>query len=122
MITLSRLYTHPVKSMRGLQLSHALVSESGLIFDRNFMLTTPDGTFITARKYPQMLLFTPAILNNGIYLLAPNGENATVLYSDFLHEQKPTEVWGNHFTALIAPEEINQWLSVFLIFQYNYVG
>lgn len=113
MITLSRLYTHPVKSMRGLQLSHALVSESGLIFDRNFMLTTTDGTFITARKYPQMLLFTPAMLNNGIYLRAPNGENASVLYSDFLPEQQPTEVWGNHFTALIAPETVNQWLSGF---------
>ncbi|NHB96993.1 YcbX family protein [Photorhabdus stackebrandtii] len=113
MITLSRLYTHPVKSMRGLQLSHALVSESGLIFDRNFMITMTDGTFITARKYPQMLLFTPAMLNNGIYLRAPNGENASVLYSDFLPEQQPTEVWGNHFTALIAPETVNQWLSGF---------
>ncbi|MGA9618337.1 MAG: MOSC N-terminal beta barrel domain-containing protein, partial [Serratia proteamaculans] len=47
MITLSKLYVHPVKSLRGLQLSHAQVSSSGLAFDRTFMITEPDGTFIT---------------------------------------------------------------------------
>ncbi len=26
-------------------------------------------------------------------------------------QSRPTEVWGNHFTALIAPEAINSWLS-----------
>ncbi|MBI6548473.1 YcbX family protein [Xenorhabdus lircayensis] len=113
MIALSRLYTYPIKSMRGLQLSYSLVHESGLMFDRNFMITTTEGTFITARQYPQMLLFTPTMLHNGLYLQAPNGESATVLYADFEEERSPTEVWGNHFTALVAPEPINAWLSVF---------
>lgn len=113
MITLSRLYTHPVKSMRGIRLSHGYADISGLTFDRNFMVTTLEGKFITARKYPQMLLFTPAMLNNGLYLKAPNGESATVLYQDFNEKQSPTEVWGNHFHALIAPDEINNWLSTF---------
>lgn len=113
MITLSRLYTHPVKSMRGIRLSHGYADISGLTFDRNFMVTTLEGKFITARKYPQMLLFTPAMLNNGLYLKAPNGESATVLYQDFNEKQSPTEVWGNHFHALIAPDKINNWLSTF---------
>ncbi|AOM40655.1 YcbX family protein [Xenorhabdus hominickii] len=113
MLALSRLYTYPVKSMRGLQLSHSLVNESGLTFDRNFMITTLDGTFITARQYPQMLLFTPTMLNNGLYLQAPNRESATILYADFKEERFPTEVWGNHFTALVAPDLVNTWLSGF---------
>ncbi|CAM3678917.1 YcbX family protein [Xenorhabdus thuongxuanensis] len=113
MLTLSRLYTYPVKSMRGLQLSHSLVNESGLMFDRNFMITTTDGTFITARQYPQMLLFTPTMLHNGLYLQAPNGESVTVIYDDFREKHFPTEVWGNHFTALVAPEMVNSWLSGF---------
>ena len=73
MITLSRLYVHPVKSLRGLQLSYAQVGSSGLAFDRNFMITEPDGTFITARQYPQMVLFTPALLPDGLFLTAPDG-------------------------------------------------
>ncbi|BBI92050.1 putative predicted 2Fe-2S cluster-containing protein [Serratia symbiotica str. Tucson] len=111
MITLARLYVHPVKSLRGLQLSHAQVSSSGLAFDRTFMITDVDGTFITARQYPQMVLFTPALLANGLFLTAPDGVSAAIHFSDFATAAQPTEVWGNHFTALIAPAEINRWLS-----------
>ena len=113
MITLSRLYIHPVKSMRGIQLSHALADASGLAFDRIFMVTETDGTFITARQHPQMVLFTPAMLHDGLYLTAPDGSSATIRFADFLPQPSPTEVWGNHFTALIAPQEINHWLSAF---------
>ena len=70
MITLSQLYIHPVKSMRGLALSHAQATTSGLAFDRIFMVTEPDGTFITARQFPQMVLFTPAIIHDGLFLSA----------------------------------------------------
>lgn len=111
MITLSRLYVHPVKSLRGLQLSHAQVASHGLAFDRTFMITEPDGTFITARQYPQMVLFTPALVADGLFLTAPDGSSATVRYSDFAAEEHPSEVWGNRFTARVAPSAINHWLS-----------
>ena len=48
MATLIRLFIHPVKSMRGIGLTHALADVSGLAFDRIFMITEPDGTFITS--------------------------------------------------------------------------
>lgn len=111
MITLSRIYIHPVKSMRGLQLSHTQVITSGLLFDRIFMLTKPDGTFITARQYPEMVLFTPTLLNNELSIKAPDGRNVSVNLCDFLPDAQPTEVWGNNFTALVAPSKINSWLS-----------
>lgn len=113
MISLSQLYIHPVKSMRGLALSHAKLATSGLAFDRIFMITEPDGTFITARQYPQMVLFTPAIQHDGLYLSAPDGSSAAVRFADFEPTPAATEVWGNHFTALVAPDEINSWLSGF---------
>ncbi|KOC87450.1 YcbX family protein [Winslowiella iniecta] len=113
MITLSRLFIHPVKSMRGLQLSHAQALESGLAFDRVFMITEPDGTFITARQFPEIVLFTPALTLDGLYLQAPDGSSASIRFADFAAESAPTQVWGNHFTALIAPETINNWLSGF---------
>lgn len=113
MISLSRLFIHPVKSMRGTQVSHAAALASGLAFDRTFMLTDPDGTFITARQFPEMVLFTPALLPDGLLLIAPDGSSAVIRFADFIAEPAPVEVWGNHFTALIAPAEINSWLSGF---------
>lgn len=113
MINLSQLHIYPVKSMRGLALSHTQVSSSGAAFDRIFMVTETDGTFITARQYPQMVLFTPALLQDGLYLTAPDGSSATIRFADFTLAPAPTEVWGNHFTARVAPAEINDWLSGF---------
>jgi uncharacterized protein YcbX len=113
MVTLSRLFIHPVKSMRGMGLSHAYADSSGLAFDRIFMVTETDGTFITARQFPQMVKFIPAPLHDGLHLTAPDGSSAMVRFSDFSIQQEPTEVWGNHFTALIAPDRVNQWLSGF---------
>ena len=104
MLTLSRLFIHPVKSMRGVHLSHAQALESGLAFDRIFMVTDLDGTFITARQYPEMVRFTPALLTDGLSLQAPDGSQAMIHFSDFAAQEAPTEVWGNHFTARIAPD------------------
>ena len=81
MVTLSRLFIHPVKSMRGIGLSHAYAGISGLAFDRIFMVTETDGTFITARQFPQMVKFIPAPLHDGLHLTAPDGSSAMVLIS-----------------------------------------
>ncbi len=113
MQTLSRLFIHPVKSMRGLHLSHAQVLGSGVAFDRIFMVAELDGTFITARQYPEMVRFTPALLTDGLFLQAPDGSQSTIRFDDFAAQEHPTEVWGNHFTARIAPDAINAWLSGF---------
>ena len=78
MVTLSRLFIHPVKSMRGIGLSHAYADISGLAFDRIFMVTETDGTFITARQFPQMVKFIPAPLHDGLHLTAPDGSSAVV--------------------------------------------
>lgn len=113
MIGLSRLFIHPVKSMRGTQVSHAQALESGLAFDRVFMITDTEGTFITARQYPEMVLFTPALIPDGLFLAAPDGSSATIRFADFQQEASPTEVWGNVFTSQIAPVPVNEWLSGF---------
>ncbi len=124
MATLSRLFIHPVKSMRGIGLTHALADISGLAFDRIFMITEPDGTFITARQYPDMVRFTPSPVHDGLHLTAPDGSSALVRFADFAQPDEPTEVWGNHFTARIAPGAINRWLSGFFNreVQFRWVG
>lgn len=90
MATLSRLFIHPVKSMRGIGLTHALADISGLAFDRIFMVTEPDGTFITARQFPQMVRFTPSPLHDGLHLTAPDGSSALVRFTDFTPQDAPT--------------------------------
>lgn len=114
MLNLSQIFIHPVKSMRGLQFSHAQVMSGGLAFDRILMITDHDGKFITARQYPQLVCFTPALILNGIVITSTDNQSKTVKFSDFSEDMQPTEVWGNHFTAHIAPDDVNQWLSSYI--------
>lgn len=113
MIALSRLYIHPVKSMGAQRQSQALVQPGGFAFDRQFMVTEPDGTFITARQIPELVLFTAAPTPEGLFLTAPDSTTANIRFADFAPLYAPTEVWGNHFSAHIAPETVNKWLSGF---------
>ncbi len=83
--------------MRGIGLTHALADVSGLAFDRIFMITEPDGTFITARQFPQMVRFTPSPVHDGLHLTAPDGSSAYVRFADFATQDAPTEVWGHTF-------------------------
>lgn len=113
MISLSRLFIHPVKSMRGTAVSQSLVQPRGLSWDRMFMLTDPQGNFITARQHPEMVLFTPLVVAEGLFLQASDGSQALVRFDEFSPQKEPTEVWGTVFSAHIAPDNINSWLSGF---------
>lgn len=112
MVTLTRLLF--IRLNQCVELTHARPADvSGLAPDRIFMITEPDGTFITARQFPQMVRFTPSPFHDGLHLTAPDGSSALVRFADFATRDAPTEVWGNHFTARIAPAAINLWLSGF---------
>lgn len=113
MVFVNQLYIHPVKSMQGIALESSDVLASGLKYDRIFMVTEPNGMFVTARETPQLLQLKTVINDHGI-LISINQQQIQVNYADFSLNNEPTEVWGNHFTAYIAAISVNQFLSDFL--------
>jgi uncharacterized protein YcbX len=60
---LSQLLLYPIKSCAGLSVSTATLLESGLsaqgVHDREWMLVTEDGQFLTQREFPRMALVRP---------------------------------------------------------------
>lgn len=107
---IQQLYLYPIKSTQAYQVSQALVQPQGLNFDREFMLTEVDGTFITARKDAELFLFSAFPIPSGLYVQHRQGDAIQVHYRDFA-QQAQCEVWGNHFPSWIAPETVNQWFS-----------
>ncbi|WP_424405729.1 MOSC domain-containing protein [Pasteurella sp. PK-2025] len=107
---IQQLYLYPIKSTQAYQVSQAMVQLQGLNFDREFMLTEPNGTFITARKDPALFAFSTFPLSMGIAVHHQDGSTLHIYYPDFL-QQHSCEVWGNHFPSWVAKPEINQWFS-----------
>ncbi len=63
MPTLSQLFLYPIKSCAGMAVQEATLLESGLaahgVHDREWMLVTESGQFLTQREFPRMALIRP---------------------------------------------------------------
>ncbi|CAL8463480.1 g3014 [Coccomyxa elongata] len=55
------LYVYPVKSLKGISLTTADVSPIGFTWDRHWLITRPDGRFLTQRQIPRMTLISTAL-------------------------------------------------------------
>lgn len=137
MIHVKQLVIYPVKSMQGISLKSSQVLASGLKYDRVFMVCEPNGRFITAREFPQLLQLITEIDEKGLKIRLPTSLNRqpqsnhittpTHIYtkfSEFSSTVEPSQVWNSHFTAHIAPIVVNQFLSEFLQFdvQLRWIG
>lgn len=119
-ITLSELWIYPLKSGRGIRLSEARLSPTGLAWDRRWMLVDPDHRFVTQREVPAMARLEPIIDQAG----DPEGpSDPTRLGFRFEGRElgkladaqawHPAEVvvWRSQVAALMAPAAVNAWLS-----------
>ncbi|MCC6260387.1 MAG: MOSC domain-containing protein [Anaerolineales bacterium] len=121
MIQLSGLSYYPIKSCRGFDLREARVERMGLENDRRLMLVTPDGDFLTQRKYAKLALVTPTLQTDSVTLSAPNFETLKV---DLQKRGAifPVNIWksaGVH--AIDQGEEAAQWFSDWLGVQVRLV-
>ncbi|PJG83990.1 MOSC domain-containing protein [Caviibacterium pharyngocola] len=107
---LQHIYLYPIKSTQAYGVEQAVVQTQGLNFDREFMLTEPDGKFITARKDGALYDFAAFPVPLGLQVHHRDGSVIFVRYQDF-QQQSECEVWGNQFAAFVAPETINHWFS-----------
>ncbi|MDH2997237.1 Fe-S protein [Pasteurellaceae bacterium LFhippo2] len=109
---ITQLNLYPIKSTQAYRVEQAVVNLQGLNFDREFMITELDGTFVTARKDKALYQLSAFPVSSGILIAHDNGEQYLVRYADFEQTQS-SEVWGTYFDSFVAKEEVNQWLSQF---------
>ncbi len=60
MPVLSEIFVYPIKSCAGIPLTRAVLLETGLEYDRNWMVTDPSGQMLTQRAHLRMALIRTA--------------------------------------------------------------
>jgi len=60
-VRIAALNVHPIKSCAGVPLREALLIETGLEFDRAWMVVDAAGRFVTQRELPRMALIRPTL-------------------------------------------------------------
>ena len=69
--TISQLFVYPIKSCAGVELEDSLLIETGLEFDRAWMVVDETGEFLSQRELPRMALITPQLKQFEMVLRAP---------------------------------------------------
>ncbi|MDR2335749.1 MAG: MOSC N-terminal beta barrel domain-containing protein [Burkholderiaceae bacterium] len=118
--TLRHLFIYPIKSCAGIAVEEARLVESGLQWDRAWMVTDMDGALRTQRELPRMVLVQPALVGDELVLNAPDMPELrlpTAVPSGAQNARNAStraRVWSDTVDALDMGEEAAGWFSRYL--------
>jgi uncharacterized protein len=111
--TIQSLFVYPVKSCAGVQVNEAILTETGLEFDRAWMVVDEQGEFVTQRELPRMCLIQPTLKHYEMVLRAP-GMLALHIALDKVEQPCRASVWGQDCAAYDMGDVAAQWFTDFL--------
>jgi uncharacterized protein YcbX len=110
MIKITEIYVYPIKSLKGIALNEAELTETGIKYDRFWMLVDQDGNFLSQREYAQLALFEVSIHQEHLTVRYENQQiNIPKTLNTKTH--KATVIWEEHVNGFSESDEINQWFS-----------
>lgn len=117
-VTLRSVHVYPVKSCAGVALDESLLIETGLEFDRAWMVVDAAGRFVSQRELPRMALIRTTLKHTELVLRAP-GMLALHLALDAVEAPRQVTVWNDTVAAYDMGDLAAQWFSDFLAVQGN---
>jgi uncharacterized protein len=111
--TIQSLWVYPVKSCAGVQVTEAILTATGLEFDRAWMVVDAQGDFVTQRELPRMCLIQPTLKHYEMVLRAP-GMLALHIALDKVEQPCRASVWGQDCAAYDMGDVAAQWFTDFL--------
>lgn len=110
---IARLFVYPVKSCAGVELSEALLTETGLDLDRAWMVVDDKGEFVTQRELPRLALVKVQLKLTEVILRAP-GMLGLHLAIDQVEKPARVRVWNDEVDAWDMGDVAAQWFTDFL--------
>jgi uncharacterized protein YcbX len=112
-VAIAQLWVYPVKSCAGVSVLASALTETGLEWDRAWMVVDAKGQAITQRELPAMALIQTRIRLSDIQLKAP-GMLGLHLSMNEVEAPMTVQVWGSTVPAYDMGALASQWLGDFL--------
>ncbi|MBA3598964.1 MAG: MOSC N-terminal beta barrel domain-containing protein [Methylibium sp.] len=112
-VTIAGLHVYPVKSCAGVDLDEVLLIETGLEFDRAWMLVDDHGESVSQRELPRLALVHCDLRHSELVLRAP-GMLALHLALDTVDAAVRVKIWNDEVAAYDMGALAAQWFSDFL--------
>ncbi|CAA9890699.1 conserved hypothetical protein [Candidatus Methylobacter favarea] len=113
-VIISEIFIYPVKSLSGISVPAWTVSETGLQYDRKWMIIDDAGQFLSQRVLPRMTLIKTALTDKSLILSAPGMENLALPLEPVDGQIIASTIWHDCCDARSVSQEADQWLSGFL--------
>lgn len=116
MASVTELIIYPIKSCTGISVPEAQFHISGLsaqgVHDREWMLVTRAGQFLTQREYPRMALVTPRIDGDAVEVTAPGLPPLRLpLAHDAAAPPVKVRIWDDHVDAADCGDAAASWFA-----------
>jgi uncharacterized protein len=113
MLTVSELYIYPIKSLGGIALNSATLTDRGFEHDRRWMLVDDNNQFITQREVNAMALLKPRLTEQGLLIQNSRipGEEILVPFEPTMAGTIMVDVWSNHCRARQVSADADAWFS-----------
>ncbi len=115
MLELSEIWVYPVKSLGGISLPEAQVTDRGLELDRRWLLVDDSGLFLSQREHSELALFRPEII--GDYLRITHRSSMEFIdialrpvFSDANSKIRVT-VWEDIIDAFEVSDRATEWFT-----------
>lgn len=109
-VTLSAVRIYPVKACRRVEVPAAILGARGLAGDREWMVTRPDGTFLSQRTHPQLARLEPRATGARLELAAP-GLAPLAVERGRGGAAREVVVWNDRMQGWDAGEDAAAWLA-----------
>jgi uncharacterized protein YcbX len=109
--SLTQINIYPVKSLGGIELGQAEVTDRGLKYDRRWMIVDPAGRFLTQRTHPELALImvnlNPPVMELK-HRLTGEAIEFDIAYRD--GNQQTVVIWNDTVRARHVDNKIDVWL------------
>ena len=111
----SKLCIYPFKSTQGIELQQVQVQAKGFLGDREMMLVSGSGKFITQRQFPQLAKVQVRIVGQSVTLQVADSSFPSITFIMTLNGALiEVEIWRDRFLAIDQGNEVAQWFQQFL--------
>ncbi len=112
--TLNEILIYPIKSLAGISVSKWEVVETGLKYDRKFMLIDNEQQFLSQRHLPKMALIQTQLIQNQLILSAPQQDDFILNLEPQGGEIIHSTIWNDICAARSISNTVDEWFSDFL--------
>jgi uncharacterized protein len=123
MLQLSELWIYPIKSLGGISLTQAQVTDRGLEHDRRWLLVDENGTFLSQREHSILALFQPEMRTSGMIITYRKTGSFIEVPLHYTKDQAlfTVTVWDDSIQAFEVDAVISAWFSQILGFSARLV-